>query len=73
MTLEQFNEAIQIISVKHSSTVKINTPKNGFVGDMGQKFFRLHIVECVPSVVSDLVRAGYMLNMTADGLMVDKI
>lgn len=73
MTLEQFNGAIQIISAKHSSIVKINTPKNGFVGDMGSGFFRLHITECVPAVVNDLIAAGFMLSMTADGLMVDKI
>lgn len=73
MTLEQFNEAIQIISVHHSSTVKINTPKGNFVGDMGEKTFRLHIVNCVPSVVNRLISAGFLLNMTNDGLQVDKI
>lgn len=73
MTLEQFNEAIQIVSVHHSSTVRINTPKNNFVGDMGEKTFRLHITKCVPSVVSALVIKGFHLSMTEDGLMVDKI
>ncbi len=73
MTLENFNDAILIISGHHSSVVKINTPKNDFVGDLGDKTFRLHISKCVPSVVNKLVNAGFMLSMTEDGLMVDKI
>ena len=73
MTLEQFNEAIQIVSVYHSSTVKINTPKDNFVGDMGDKTFRLHVVICVPAVIYKLVAAGFQLSMTPDGLLVNKI
>lgn len=73
MSIEQFNEAIQIISVNHSSVVKINTPINRFVSDMGQTFFRLHIIECVPAVVNNLIEADFMLSMTADGLMVEKV
>lgn len=72
MTMEQFKEAIEIISVYHSSTVKINTPKDHFVGDMGKLNFRLHIVECVPAVINTLISAGFSLSMTADGLCVNK-
>lgn len=73
MNIEQFNEAIKIISVQHSSVVKINTPKNNFVGDLGDKNFRLHIIECVPAVVNKLIGAGFSLCMTKDGLLVTKI
>lgn len=72
MTMEQFNEAIQIVSVQHSSTIKINSPKSGFVGDLGKTNFRLHILRSVPAVVNDLVAAGFSLCMTEDGLFVDK-
>ena len=73
MTSEHFTNAIKIISKRHSSVVKINTPKNGFAGHLGETEFRLHITQCVPSVVNRLVEAGYMLSMTEDGLMVDKV
>lgn len=73
MNIEQFNEAIKIISVQHSSVVKINTPKNNFVGDLGDKNFRLHISKCVPAVVNKLIGAGFYLCMTEDGLLVDKL
>lgn len=73
MNIEQFNEAIQIVSAHHSSIVKINQPRNSFVGDLGDKIFRLHLVECVPSVVNKLIAAGFSLCMTPDGLHVDKI
>lgn len=73
MTLENFNNAILIISGHHSSVVKINTPKNNFVGDLGDKEFCLHISKCVPSVVNKLVDAGFMLSMTDEGLLVEKV
>ncbi|MBE6234782.1 MAG: hypothetical protein E7112_00935 [Bacteroidales bacterium] len=72
MTLEQFNEAIQIISVQHSSTVKINSPRGNFVGDLGVTNFRLHVIKSVPAVIKDLAAAGFSLSMTEDGLFVDK-
>lgn len=40
---------------------------------MGQTVFRLHIKKCVPSVISNLIHAGYILNMGPEGLEVDKI
>lgn len=73
MNFDQFNTAILIISGNHSSIVKINTPKDRFVGNMGTSEFRLHITQCVPSVIDKLVKAGYMLSMTEDGLLVDKV
>lgn len=73
MTREQFNEAMDIIVRHHTTKVSINLPKNNFVGKIGQTEFRLHITDCVPSVINNLVHAGYMLDMTPDGLSVDKL
>ena len=73
LNIEQFTEAMQIISAHHSSTIKVNAPNNGFVGNMGKDFYRLHIKECIPSVVSHLIASGFMLSMTADGLLVEKV
>lgn len=73
MNFDNFSNALVIISGHHSSIVKINTPKDNFVGDLGDKEFRLHISKCVPSVINSLVKAGYMLSMTEDGLLVDKV
>lgn len=73
MTREQFNDAIRIISQHHTTKVSINLPENNFVGGIGQTKFRLHLTECVPSVINKLVESGFMLSMTPDGLYVDKI
>lgn len=73
MTHEQFNDAMDIIARHHTTNVSINLPKDHFVGNIGTSEFRLHITECVPSVINELVAAGFMLDMTPDGLRVDKI
>ena len=72
MNIEHFSEAIQIVSAYHSSLLRINKPKNSFVGNLGATEFRLHIVECVPAVVDSLVKAGFALSMTPDGLLVER-
>lgn len=72
MNVEQFTKAINIISGCHSVEVKINSPINGFVGDLGTKCFTIHITQCPPVVVRELIDAGYRLGMTANGLSVDK-
>ena len=68
-----FTTALEIISRHCSTELVINTPRNNFVGNMGQSEFRLHIKKCVPSVVNNLIQAGYILNMGPEGLEVDKI
>lgn len=73
MTQEQFNTALELISRHHSTKVSINLPENHFVGSIGTTKFRLHITECIPSVINKLVAAGFMLDMTPDGLRVEKI
>lgn len=70
---KDFTTALEIISKYHSTELAINTPNNNFVGYMGQSEFRLHIKKCVPSVVNNLIKAGYILNMGPEGLEVDKI
>ena len=70
---KDFTTALEIISKHHSTELAINTPKNNFIGYMGQTEFRLHIKNCQPSVVNNLIKAGYILNMDPEGLEVDKI
>lgn len=80
LNIKDFTTALEIISKSHSTELAINTPKNNFntpknnfVGYMGQTEFRLHIKKCVPSVINNLIHAGYILNMGPEGLEVDKI
>lgn len=70
---KNFTTALEIISKDHSTELAINTPKDNFLGYMGQSEFRLHIKKCVPSVINNLIKAGYILNMDPEGLEVDKI
>lgn len=70
---KDFTTALEIISKDHSTELAINTPKNNFLGNMGQSEFRLHIKKCVPSVIKKLIQAGYILDMGPEGLEVDKI
>ena len=73
LNFKNFTTALEIISKHHSTELAINTPKDNFVGNMGQSEFRLHIKKCVPSVVKNLIQAGYILNMGPEGLEVNKI
>lgn len=73
LNFKDFTTALEIISKHHSTELVINTPKNNFVGNMGKSEFRLHIKKCVPSVINNLIRAGYILNMGPEGLEVNKI
>lgn len=70
---KDFTTVLEIISKDHSTELAINTPKDNFLGYMGQSEFRLHIKKCVPSVINNLIKAGYILNMGPEGLEVDKI
>ena len=70
---KDFTTALGIISKHHSTELAINTPRNNFVGYMGQTRFRLHIKKCVPAVINNLVKEGFILSMGLEGLEVDKI
>ena len=70
---KDFTTALEIISKHHSTELAINTPKDNFVGYMGQSEFRLHIKKCVPSVVNNLIQGGGNPDPVSEGLEVDKI
>lgn len=72
MTQNQFNQALEIISKHHSTEIKINMPKNGFVGDLGATKWTIHITRCCASVISDLVNAGFCCSMDEYGMSVTK-
>ncbi len=73
MTKDNYLKALEIISQNHSTEIKINLPSNGFVGDtLGISEFNLTITRCCASVVDHLIKSGYVLSMTKDGLSVDK-
>ena len=73
LNIRDFTTALEIISKSHSTELAINIPKNNFAGNMGQTEFGLHIEKCVPSVINNLIRAGYIPDMGPEGLEVDKI
>lgn len=70
---KDFTTALGIISKHHSTELVINTPSNNFVGYIGQSKFRLHLKKCVPAVINNLVKEGFILRMGPEGLEVDKI
>ena len=73
MTQEHFNTAIDIIARHHSTTVHINGTLNHFVENIGSMNYTIHISKCAPSLINDFVHNGYLLEMTANGLRIDKI
>lgn len=73
LNIKDFTTALEIISKSHSTELAINIPRDNFVGYMGKTEFRLHIKKCVPSVINNLIHAGYILNMGPEGLEVNKI
>ena len=70
---KDFTTALEIISKHHSTELVINTPLDNFVGYIGRSKFRLHLKKCVPAVINNLVKAGYILSMGPEGLEVNKI
>ena len=70
---KDFTTALEIISKHPSTELAINTPSNNFVGYIGQSKFRLHLKKCVPIIVNNLIKEGFILSMGPEGLEVDKI
>lgn len=72
---KDFTTALEIISKYHSTELAINIPSNNFVGyiGIGQSKFRLHLKKCVPAVINNLVKEGFILRMRPEGLEVEKI
>ena len=73
LTLKQFQEAIAIIGQYHSTEIKINTPKNNFVGELGRTQYRIHITKCCAGLTKALHKAGFYIDMGEDGMNVFKI
>ena len=70
---KDFTTALEIISKHHSTELAINTPINNFVGYIKRPQFRLHLKKCVPAVINNLVKEGFILRMGPEGLEVEKI
>ena len=73
LSLNQFQEAIAIIGQYHSTEIKINTPRNGFVGELGRTQYRIHITKCSAGLPKALHNGGFDINMDEDGMHVFKI
>lgn len=73
LNFKDFITALEIISKHHSTELAINTPRNNFVGYIGQSEFRLHLKRCVPAVINNLIKEGFILSMGPEGLEVGKI
>jgi|GEM_PF-2465683 len=73
MIHEHFTEAMDIIARHSSTTICVNGTLRHFVGNLGSTEFLIHVTRCAPPLVNDLVKSGYSLAMTPEGLRVDKI
>ena len=73
LTLKQFQEAIAIIGQYHSTEIKINTPKNGFVGELGRTQYSIHITKCCAGLTRALHKASFDIDMDEYGMNVFKI
>lgn len=65
--------ALEIISKYNSTELVINAPSNNFVGYIGRSKFRLHLKKCVPAVLNNLRKEGFILRMGPEGLEVERI
>lgn len=70
---KDFTTALEIISKHPSTELAINTPSHNFVGYIGLSKFRLHLKKCVPVVINNLIKEGFILRMGSQGLEVDKL
>lgn len=68
LTPEQFNQAIAVLAQYHTTKIMLNFPRNGFVGDMGRTYYRIHIHQCCPDCTKHLHAAGFDLQMGEGGL-----
>lgn len=70
---KDFTTALEIISKHNSTELAINTPSNNFIGYTGRSKFRLQLKKCVPAVIHNLIKEGFILRMGPEGLEVEKI
>ena len=70
---KDFTTALEITSKHRPTEWTTNSPNNNFEGYRGQPKFRLHLKKCVPAVINNLIKEGFILRMGPEGLEVDKI
>lgn len=71
MKIKDFYDAIELLTKHHSNEIIINKcTSGGQVPDFTEP--TLHVVNCVPAVVSKLEKAGFMLCMDHGFLTVNK-
>lgn len=73
MNKQDFLQAIEIISMHHTTNLVINKPVNGTIGNLCTSEFSIHVTDCCASVVNKLKEAGYSLSMNNGGMSVWKI
>lgn len=73
LTQEQFNDVMHIVSRYHSTHIKVNMPKNNFVGNLGTSLYSIHISKCCAGLTKALHSAGYDLDMDDNGMEIFKI
>lgn len=73
MNSKDFTTALEIISKYDSTEWAIITPSNTLVRYIEQSRFRLHLKKCVPAVINNLIKEGFILRMGPEGLEVEKI
>lgn len=62
LTQEQFNDVMHIVSLYHSTHIKVNMQKDNFVGNLAT-LYSIHITKCCASLTKALHSAGYDLEM----------
>lgn len=73
MNRENYLAALEIISKHHSEEIVINQVIGNQVGDLGLRYWTIHLRRCVPEVINALIMAGYTLSMDEHGLSVSDV
>lgn len=68
MKAADFTKAVEMVSTSNSCKAQFNVP----VDNHYSHTYQLLILESNASIITELVKAGYSLSMTAKGLAVDK-
>jgi len=64
MKTNELLKAIEILSLHHSNEVIINkVSNNGSIGNLCSGEPSLHVVNCVPAAINELLKAGFTLSM----------
>lgn len=71
MNPKQFQELIEIVNSKHSTTLIINHVKPGGQVSINPNNIRVSIKECCAAVINELVEKGFSCSMHEGMLQVD--